>query len=387
MQAPTLDYRRFAIFSSFKTVWKIEKNLIQKFNEVYDYVLAGNPIDFEDVVAPLERIFENLEYQSTSEIERSFLTELKALVVSRLSDEHTFYNSLSSEQLNNYRALPDQVILVRRFSVFTTAIIKLICLQKIRRLNSRAQKGMNNREDLTYDQGLFSVLLRSVLWVLFRCNGVIAELKKSWGNQVGVIGVGLELSVPDASWWRHPDGTAGNVGITYAHVDEAKELPKAIVYLNQVQVGNGATEFFPGIYSLCNFSPLQQLIGRVVGSTGALPQSSLHNHFRQYGPNRFSKAFREMFMRLPEELRHNSHFGWDVPADDEFSQWVLEQRFRLIGPAGTYVVFDGARTLHRGGLATQGNRLVLQVVFGSFRLNEELSKINRFVKLTPKQPA
>lgn len=387
MSAPVLDYRRFAVFSSFKTVWKIEKNLIQRFNEVYGQILEGNPIDYEDVVAPLDSIFANLEYQSTSNIEKSFIAELKSLVVSRLRGEYKFYNSLSSEQLNNYRSLPDQVILVRRFSVFTTAVIKLMCFQKIRRLQSRARKGVNNREDLTYDQGIFSILLRSVLWVLFRCNGVIAELKKSWGNQVGVIGVGLELSVPDASWWQHPDGTAGNGGITYAHVDEAKELPKAIVYLNQVEVGNGATEFFPGVYSHCNFSPLQQLIGRVVGSTGALPQSSLHKHFRQYGPNRFSKAFREMFMRLPEELRHNSHFGWDVPADDEFSQWVLQQRFRLIGPAGTYVVFDGARTLHRGGLATLGNRLVLQVVFGSFNLNQELSRLNRFVKRIPEQPA
>jgi len=35
----------------------------------------------------------------------------------------------------------------------------------------------------------------------------------------------------------------------------------------------------------------------------------------------------------------------------------------MTGPAGTFIVFDGARLLHRGGLIELGERIALQVVF------------------------
>jgi hypothetical protein len=380
MSGPTLDYDRFEDFSAYTTVWTINHDLVLEFNRRYGQVLAGEPITLAEVTAPLNSIFGDFERQSESEVEEAFVTELRSLVISRLDAEFRFFRSLSDEQLQNYRNVPDQAILVRKFSFLSTTILKLICRWKAKTLHLRAQLGMNDRVELTHDHGVLSVVLRSVLGLLFRFNGVTRILKKSWGKYTGVIGVGLELSVPNASWWKPPSDLSRSAGTSYAHVDEAREFPKAIIYLNEVKAADGATEFFPEVYSRCSFSPLQQLIGRVVGNVGASPISPLYGMFRQVGPNRLTEVYREMFMRLPAELRHNSHFGWDVPSDGLFSHWVLEKCLRVTGPAGTYVVFDGARTLHRGGLATEGNRLVLQVVFGPILLSEELSKLKCFLK-------
>jgi hypothetical protein len=68
-------------------------------------------------------------------------------------------------------------------------------------------------------------------------------------------------------------------------------------------------------------------------------------------------------MRLPDQLLFYSHFGWDVLPDSEVERAMTDRARQMIGPAGTYVVFDGSRLVHRGGLIRQGERIALQVIF------------------------
>jgi len=70
-------------------------------------------------------------------------------------------------------------------------------------------------------------------------------------------------------------------------------------------------------------------------------------------------------MALPTSLRFNSHFGWDVLPSSEVEARVASREVVMTGPPGTAIVFDGARLLHRGGLIDSGERIVLQVIFGS----------------------
>ena len=52
----------------------------------------------------------------------------------------------------------------------------------------------------------------------------------------------------------------------------------------------------------------------------------------------------------------------------------------MIGPAGTFIVFDGARLLHRGGLMEQGERVALQVIFSDLTFTERVvSKMKRIL--------
>jgi hypothetical protein len=68
-------------------------------------------------------------------------------------------------------------------------------------------------------------------------------------------------------------------------------------------------------------------------------------------------------MLLPESLRFNSHFGWDILAESELESVIADREEVMLGGPGKFVVFDGSRLLHRGGLIEEGERLVLQVIF------------------------
>jgi hypothetical protein len=68
-------------------------------------------------------------------------------------------------------------------------------------------------------------------------------------------------------------------------------------------------------------------------------------------------------MLLPETLRFNSHFGWDILSGSQLEDVIADSEEVMLGDSGKFVVFDGSRLLHRGGLIEEGERLVLQVIF------------------------
>ena len=114
---------------------------------------------------------------------------------------------------------------------------------------------------------------------------------------------------------------------------------------------------------MCN-NPLQDIIGRVVGRVGNRVGSRLSELYRKsYHQSAGSPEFRRHFMQLPESLRFNSHLGWDVLPDSELERSLAKREVEMLGPAGTFIVFDGSNLLHRGGLIQQGERVVLQVIF------------------------
>jgi hypothetical protein len=54
----------------------------------------------------------------------------------------------------------------------------------------------------------------------------------------------------------------------------------------------------------------------------------------------------------------------------------------MLGNAGKFVVFDGSKLLHRGGLIEKGERIVLQVVISEKKtiIHRGLKKIKRIYK-------
>ena len=69
-----------------------------------------------------------------------------------------------------------------------------------------------------------------------------------------------------------------------------------------------------------------------------------------------------------------------MPGSDlEVSLSTNEQK--MIGPAGTFIAFDGARLLHRGGLMEAGERVALQVIFSDITFMERTAgKLRRIFK-------
>jgi len=77
-----------------------------------------------------------------------------------------------------------------------------------------------------------------------------------------------------------------------------------------------------------------------------------------------SPELRRVFMQLPTVFQGSSHFGDDVLPDSPIARQLLplEQSFLSTGQQQV-LVFDGARTLHRGSLVLEGERVALQVAF------------------------
>jgi len=198
--------------------------------------------------------------------------------------------------------------------------------------------------------------------------------------------VAYELSVAGSSWWK-PKIESGEFSKTlYAHVDREVDAPKAIVYLSSVDARNGPTSCYPSVYTELNITGLQDFIGRSILTVGRSVKSPLTDLYQFSGPIMDSEVFRRHFMKLPNTLRFNSHFGWDVKPGSALENFLVTNETKVLGPAGTTFVFDGARLLHRGGLIEEGERIVLQVIFGHVDLRMRAKQIVNLIKRTVRKP-
>ncbi len=232
------------------------------------------------------------------------------------------------------------------------------------RANAAANK--TTREDLSVGSG---PMVRRIVKILnndFLRSGTLDAMSSYMGFPIRVTGCGLELSVSHSSWWKAPYEGVERPQTEYAHTDESLIHPKAIVYLTDVTEDNGPVTAYPGNLGNVRISSIQFLVGRSIGRVGkekGSPCLSRYNHL--YHQAFGCPQFRADFMLLPEELRFNSHFGGDVLPGSELETGLVAAESRVIGPAGTYLAFDGGRLFHRGGLLKSGERVVLQVIFGA----------------------
>ena len=178
-----------------------------------------------------------------------------------------------------------------------------------------------------------------------------------------VTGLALELSTPKSTWWRKKEITDKNPKTLYAHLDESPIYPKSICYLSNVSEVNGPTSFYPSIFKSLNLNYLQDIIGRVVDTVGDHPE--LKKVYNNNIEQKFEcKTFKSHFEMLPDDLKFYSHFGWYVKPDSQIENKMISDEIQLVGKKGSFVVFDGAKIVHRGGLLDSGERIVLQIVFG-----------------------
>jgi hypothetical protein len=324
-------------------------------------------------------IWRGLREQGADEYEQRFFDELGAEVRRLLGEELALHHLGPSAQDIRFSAegsLAGALSLHRERHYFerlsTPSVEKILSLgaPHLARFRAAAAAGKFKRDDLTLSQGNDIRGIVSVLNGDFARSGVLDALAAYSGQRVWVVGVALELSVPHSKWWESslPD-LPRPPHTVYAHLDEAIANPKAIVYLTDVTRGHGPTSCYPHAYEDLALNPLQALVGRVLGGVGNRADSPLRAYYeKSYHQSMTSERFRRHFLRLPRELRFNSHFGWDVMPDSDAERNLAARERWMIGGPGTGIVFDGARLLHRGGMPQEGERIALQVVFGKSSL-------------------
>lgn len=341
---------------------KVNDGTAAELNRLLRQKLHVSLSDQKTVLTLLDQLFESLLAQADSPLEREFIAELHDLCRERLTSEQAFKLSLTSSELDSWSK--NRIAYTSEVNSFWMVILKILTIFKRRLLKERVALGQRGRTDLTVDSGFVIFLATVALNSALERAGILEKLSQCFSTRLKVVGAALEISAAGSTWWKASNEDSGGIDTDYSHYDEAIEHPKAIVYLSDVGVDAGPTEYFPGLFEVLELTPLQELVSRVVLNVGSDPRSSIYPHFQGFEQRSASPVFRDLFSRLPEQMRFNSHFGWDVPHTHPLRQEFRDRRIQVTGRSGTVLVFDGGRVVHRGGLIQRGERVVFQVVFG-----------------------
>lgn len=393
------SYRSHPAFGSAVPAWDLQADQLAAFNESYQAARQfGSTLDAQsrsllrqELQQALAAVFAALGSQAADAHERCFLQELSSACARLLDAELVWYGRQPQSafvDLIASTARRDAGRMQRERYYFgclpQTAVDELFGLaeRELGKFRANAAAGRLKRDDLSVSSGPTVRAIRAVLNREFKKLGVLDAVSAYTRRKTRVTGLALELSLPQATWWKNAiPGLDRPARTLYAHLDETISCPKSIVYLSDVGENNGPTGCYPGAYEAMQLNPLQELIGRVVGTVGTHPDSPLKDYYaKQYHQSVNSENFRRHFMRLPECLRFNSHMGWDVAPGSELENRLVAAERKMTGPAGTFIVFDGACLLHRGGLMEQGERVALQVIFSDLTFVERVvGKVKRML--------
>jgi len=391
------SYQHHPAFRFDASSWVLPAGQLDTFNTTYRAArqigpsLSGQGRDTLGLESSrlMGEVFASLQAQCGDEHERQFVIELARECTRLLHEELDWFARplkqgslhLSSERARSAAIrMQSERHFFGQLPVEVSQELQQLAAKDVERFRASAAAGKLKRDDLSVSAGPTVRAIRHVLNRSFRSMGVLDAVSAYTGRKTQVYGLALELSVPQATWWRNAiEGLQRPPHTLYAHLDETISCPKAIVYLTDVTDRNGPTGCYPGAYEAMQLNPLQEMVGRVIGSVGTRTDSPLKTHYaKQYHQSMNSENFRRHFMRLPAVMRFNSHLGWDVMPDSEAETRLHRAERKMTGPAGTFIAFDGARLLHRGGLMETGERVALQVIFSDVSLAERVvSKAKR----------
>lgn len=370
------DYKKHPAFSFQDRSYSVDLSKIATFDKEYKRIGVPSGSDGSGcqntnklLASIIFEVFNEMRMQARKDHERYFLDELKDATITLLNDEF-YYRCMDKkkfiDQPDNKMLLAlksDRYFLGKLGATATTQIIDASA-STLAMFRSRAAQGKLSRKDLSINCGSLVVNISNILNKEFASQGVLDSMSRYMRQNYHVGGLALEMSINTAKWWRHALDGMDPPKTLYAHLDESIYVPKAIVYLSDVNMQNGPTTCYPGIYEQLDLNALQELIGRVVAKVGNEENSKLKDYNgKEYHQAMISESFRRHFMKLPPELRFNSHFGWDVIPGSDMESHLLDCENVMTGSSGNYIVFDGGRLLHRGGLVEDGERIVLQVIF------------------------
>lgn len=380
------NYLSHPAFENLRKPMHLDKDILELFNTLHgksrERVSEEN---LEKSKLVLKDIFESLRSQSENLYETLFLNELESHVLRFIENEYEYRQRVKKSSVNSKygQELARNAFFVSELSDLTKKKIIKLAEQEIEIFRRRASEGLLKRSDLSTNEGFVVSKISSLIDREFKSKGIFRIVSDYVGIEYSYTGLSLELSVAGSSWWKNKIDGVEPPRTMYAHLDESIYAPKSIIYLSPVTEFKGPTTSYPQVYDELETNTLQDIIGRVIGEVGNSNDSPLNAYYsKAYHQSMGSKNFRSHFMMLPNEIKFNSHFGWDLIAGSDFEASIASREVPMLGDSGKFIVFDGSRLLHRGGLIEQGERIVLQVVFwpkGSLR-KEVRRKFSRIVK-------
>lgn len=207
----------------------------------------------------------------------------------------------------------------------------------------------------------------------------IAEIHSNYiKNDVFFFGCGFEFTTNKHLWWNgcYADKGVPDSPLTYLHCDYGDYMPKMMLYLTDVEESNGPTHFVPESNNWDRSEFLFQFhkgLDRV--SYTHLSAVNQENYYRFLYKN---PETRGALLNFPTEFIGSSHFGDDLTLENPQTATIMKNEIKLLKSVGDSIIFDGGRGLHRGSIASQGERAACQLVFSptsNTKIDSEVSKI------------
>lgn len=366
----------YALHPNFKfQVWLCNSPAIRSLDQMFAQNMDRGFKCFNQRVFQAEikqlfsELFEELRGAHADRHWELFLKEVIANCERLYIAEFLYYSGMSKVPVSpSKRALLDEFstnkYILGNLDTKTLEALKIKIEHDVNLLFERHQKGASSREQLTISSGS---TIRSIVKILnsyFSESGVLEVLSSYCGRDTQVVGCGLELSPPN-EWWKNRFSALPRPPRSlYAHLDESRASPKAIIYLTDTVKHNGATSVYPGVYENCDIGAVADFVGKTIGLVGR-GESPLQSLFqRGYHQVMDCSSFRALYGKLPTEMRFNSHIGWDVFPGSDLEQMFSDAEHVVEGDMGKFLCFSGAELFHRGGIVEKDSRVALQVVFG-----------------------
>ncbi|MDB3967754.1 hypothetical protein N9392_00410 [Flavobacteriaceae bacterium] len=349
----------------------INESLLNNFNSVYSKA-RFDMIKDNGIFEMLDSLFNSISLDEPDDKMTLFLDELKQHCHKILKNDLELVR-LNKKYKNRIFINNDKDLLegLKKNNCYTfklendivSEILKL-SQNHLKVFENRRKESKNSREDLSVNSGYVSYKICKILNRDFKKNGVLDAMSSYIGFPVRVGGCALELSVSEATWHNVNYYKGSNSKTKYFHHDESIVDPKAIIYLSDVTKNNGPVSYLDETKIQLDINGIQHIIGKAILEIGRNPESKLFELYNLKGRKSFeSEILRLHFSRLPNTMKHNSHFGWDVVIESEDEKLLLDNEKQVIGSKGTCLLFDGSRLLHRGGIVKNNERISLQIIF------------------------
>ena len=287
--------------------------------------------------------------------------------VALLEAQHSSHCTINTEsELLNGIALRESGFFTLQLTSEDTYNLKEDLKPILSCLKSRVLEGQSSRELLSENKIPRSTV--ETLNRLFDRSGILSAVNLGLGASANISGFSLEISVPQATWWvnRFPEGQNKPALTAYFHRDETCFVPKALLYLSDVEADSGPFSVCPA-----SFKEESSTVVAAASRVYSYPHNLPENVLDKYQVDQFTD-------NLPEELNVNSHYGFNLPDNTFASEAILNDEIKFCGSSGTCVVFDGYNLLHRGGLCKDIPRIALQVM-----LPLHISTLNKWMQVLP----
>jgi hypothetical protein len=394
MRFPSIDYQTHPAYSPYESSIKYDNSFVEQGVRAVDSASAA----FYEIAEPLEHdaasalacirlamdgILYHAKKQGIPAIAEEWLRVCAQWTIADFNYEFVRRIFSSREhrpvvlspshalQLSNMRS---QGMYVTDIKKIAYDAIRQLATKEMKVLKDRAFKNPNERAvvNVAYNSPLWRAIKRGV-----KQAGILDVLSEFKGNEMTMLGAGLEYSYPGQGWYQNLYSDVGLSGgpFQYLHYDEGDCLPKSMIYVTPVDEDCGPTRAIPTSntweISECRIR-MHRALDRIIGDRYS--QLDERGGYRVLARR---PELRRVFMELPAAFRGSSHFGDDIMSNTDLAATLQALEIPYVSKGAQTMVFDGPHLLHRGSLVRSGERLALQVVYrnrNEARIRSELSR-------------